>query len=335
MTNDQALILTSLRMKTSSHSEAACKIDPDDAIDFLHAMISKEKVYKCRDYLGRGGAKVVQRDVFFELGLECAPLEIEDITGIVSRGIISREKMCEWTYRVCDYFQMNREIVAISFSFLDRFLDRYTCDRTVLKLASMTTLFMATKLFNAKQISISSLAALSRGEFKMSDLAEMERIILRALDWRLNPPTVQSFIGYLLVFLPLWCDVHLARSIRQRAIFFAELCCYDYRLVNQDRSLIAVSCILNSLEDMNNEYVSRELRQDFLEAIRSKLSLQFEAEEMETSKGRLWYLYTCSAQVKDDKILPNHVSQEIHVKHNSKNNPSGGGKYLPVSVRSN
>jgi hypothetical protein len=299
MTNDQALIL-SLKIKTSSHSGAFRKIDPDDAIDFLHVMISKEQVYKCRDYLGRRGTNVVQRDIFFELGLECAPLEIDDIIDITSR-----EKMCEWTYRVCDFFNMNREIVALSFSFLDRFLDRCTCDRTVFKLASMTTLFMATKVFNAKQISLSSLSELSRGEFEMSHLAEMERIILQALDWRLNPPTIQSFIGYLLALLPL-DDARLARWI----------------------SIIAVSCILNALDGMDDDDVdvSRDLRRDFLETIRSKLSLEFEGEEMETSQGRLLYLYNCSAQVKEDKILPLRVSKERLVKQISQNNLS------PVSV---
>jgi hypothetical protein len=321
MTNDQALIL-SLKIKTSSHSGAFRKIDPDDAIDFLHVMISKEQVYKCRDYLGRRGTNVVQRDIFFELGLECAPLEIDDIIDITSR-----EKMCEWTYRVCDFFNMNREMVALSFSFLDRFLDRCTCDRAVFKLASMTTLFMATKVFNAKQISLSSLSELSRGEFEMSHLAEMERIILQALDWRLNPPTIQSFIGYLLALLPL-DDARLARWISMRAIFLAELCCFDYCLVTQDRSLIAVSCILNALDGMDDDDVdvSRDLRRDFLETIRSKLSLEFEGEEMETSQGRLLYLYNCSAQVKEDKILPLRVSKERLVKQISQNNLS------PVSV---
>jgi hypothetical protein len=234
------------------------------------------------------------------LGIECAPLEIEDIIGITSR-----EKMCDWTYRVCDFFRMNREIVALSFSFLDRFLDRCTCtfNPTVFKLASMTTLFMAAKVFHPKQISISCLAELSRGEFNMSDLAAMERIILQALDWRLNPPTVQSFIGYLMVLLPL-CAVSLARSIQQRAIFFAELCCYDYRFATQDRSLIAVSCILIALEDTDNDVVSRDLRQDFLETIRLKLSLQFEGTEMATSQSRLLHLYTCSSQAKEVKIIP-------------------------------
>jgi hypothetical protein len=327
MRNDPALILSlRMRMKTSSHSGAAYMIDPEDAIDILHVMISKEKVYKCRDYLGRRGTKV-QRDIFFESGIECAPLEIEDAIDATCR-----EKMCEWTFRVCDFFHIDREIVALSFSFLDRFLARCTCDRTVFKLASITTLLMATKIFNAKQISTKCLVELSRGEFDMSHLAEMERIILKALDWRVNPPTVQSFIGYLLTFLPLH-DVRLARSIRQRAIFFAELCCYDYRFVTQDRTLIAVSCILNALDDMDDDDVdvSLDVRQDFLETIRSKLSLEFEGEEMETSQGRLLYLFTCSAQGKEDKILPLHASQERLVKQSSQNNLLGA-KYSPVSV---
>ena len=148
----------------------------------------------------------------------------------------------------------------------------------------------------------------------------------------MNPPTVQSFIGYLLAFLPLH-DVRLARLIRQRAVFFSELCCYDYRFVTQDRSLIAVSCILNALKDVDDDDVdvSRDVRQDFLDTIRSKLSLEFEGEEMETSQGRLLYLYTCCAKGMEDKILTLHASKERLAKERSQNILLGS-KYSPVSV---
>jgi predicted DNA-binding protein (MmcQ/YjbR family) len=92
-----------------------------------------------------------------------------------------------------------------------------------------------------------------------------------------------------------------------------------------------VSCILNALEGMDDEHVSQDLRQDFLDTFQSKLSLQFEDDEIETSQGRLWYLYTCSAEVKDDKVLPLHVSKERLMKQRSQSGLYGAA-YSPVSV---
>jgi hypothetical protein len=45
-----------------------------------------------------------------------------------------REKMCEWSYRICDHFNTSREIVAIAFNYLDRFNDVTRCDRTAFKI---------------------------------------------------------------------------------------------------------------------------------------------------------------------------------------------------------
>jgi len=51
--------------------------------------------------------------------------------GVCSPSLVSEDevdaiyrlKMSEWSYRIIDYFGANREIVAISFDYLDRFID--------------------------------------------------------------------------------------------------------------------------------------------------------------------------------------------------------------------
>jgi hypothetical protein len=48
-------------------------------------------------------------------------LVLEDEEGAIDA--IYRLRMSEWSYRVIDYFGVSREIVAISFDYLDRFID--------------------------------------------------------------------------------------------------------------------------------------------------------------------------------------------------------------------
>ena len=86
-----------------------------DHVDRVRAMLSlSESVYSCSDYIGRRAAK--------EIGPCHDPMHMPEFP--VDHGkvdTVCREKMCEWSYRVCDHFQCDREIVAVSFSYLDRF----------------------------------------------------------------------------------------------------------------------------------------------------------------------------------------------------------------------
>jgi len=299
--------LLSLRMNLCKHLRLPhLDEDSDSLLDTLAVMTSQDAAYRCRDYLARRyGCKVSGN-------LSPCSVAIEQCDEIPD--VLCREKMCEWSYRVCDHFRTNREIVAFAFSFLDRFVDRCNCDRTAFKLASMTSLYMATKVFNAKQISIVSLAELSRGEFEVSHIAEMEKIILETLDWRMNPPTVQSFVERLCMLIPLG-DIAVLKSIYQRAIFFAELCIYDYEFVTEERYLIAVACILNAMEGMDDEYLYQTLPLEFIVKLRTSLCVDIECVALEHCQARLWFLYGCSAQLQHDDIMPSHIRKVCQGQH--------------------
>ena len=238
--------LLSLRMK-GYPVRGFSDMNYEDALERLSVLVEQERKYKCRDYLSR--CKNSQHGT--SQGSNESPTESEDTIDT-----FCREKMCEWSYRVCDHFFINREIVSFSFSILDRFVDRCQCDRAAFKLASMTSLYIATKIFDARQLPISSLAVLSGGEFEMVHIAAMERIILKTLEWRLNPPTVQAFITCLHVLLQIE-DSELATAVYQRACFFAELCVFDYSLVTQDRCLVAVAALLNAFDAMDDNFLTR------------------------------------------------------------------------------
>jgi hypothetical protein len=126
--------------------------------------------------------------------LPCDDENYDTETGIDPVDSSCRELLTEWEYKIIDHFGLSREIVAISFYYLDRFIAKCKCDRKAYKLAAMTSLFIATKIYNSRQLTIATLATLSRGEFEISHIAQMELIILKTLEWKVNPPTVQSFI---------------------------------------------------------------------------------------------------------------------------------------------
>jgi Cyclin, N-terminal domain/Cyclin, C-terminal domain len=362
--------LLGLRMKTSApllrHHLALVQMDHEVMLDMLATMSSCEQTYKCGDYLStreRPTTPLVGSCTYTVCSscpesdvVSCADTAATAVSSSSSLSSSSsssqqeqaaavvdatcREKMCEWSYRVCDHFHTPREIVAFSMSFLDRFVDRCACDRTAFKLASMTTLYLATKVCNGKQISIGTLAELSRGEFDIVHIAEMERIILETLDWRLSPPTIQAFIGLLIHLIPP--NDKFTREIGQRAIFFAELCAYDYSLILHDKSLLAVAAILNAIEGMDDASTAEDIRVSFLESVVHldiPLFHAIDLEQLESTQTRLLYLYSCSAQLQAGGIpcLSSSSYQRIasrHHYHHHEDTSKGDShhSHSPVSV---
>lgn len=297
--------LIGLRMKStrSAPPMERCQFD-DELADRLKVMLSQElsDAYQCNDYLLR--RKMEKVEEISSCGTEdgSIPPLIHEI------DTLCREKMCEWAYRVVDHFHAPREIIAIAFSCLDRFVDRCCCDRAAFKLAAMTCIYMATKLFNAREISMSSLAELSRGEFDMAHIAEMEGIILTALKWRMHPPTIQCFINHLCTLLPL-IKGPITRTIYRRASFFGELSLFDYSFVTLPRSTVAVAALINAMEGMEGT-VNEDEQLAFYETVTRAINSNHTKDTIDSIRNRLWYIYSQSAQYHDDEVIP--TQQKIH-----------------------
>jgi lipoyl(octanoyl) transferase len=311
----------------SSRSSPPSKQEQEDVVDRIGIMLNQEtSTYACQDYLLRRKLEMTDDDTV------CS----DDCPELVNEvDTLCREKMCEWSYRVIDHFHASREIVAISFAYLDRFVNLCSCDRNAFKLAAMTCLYMATKLFNWREISMRSLAELSRGEFDMAHIAEMEGIILKTLSWRLHPPTTQCFINALYGLLPS-ASTPVTRAICQRATFFAELSLFDYCFVTQPRSAIALATLLNAMEGMDETVVSKRDQRKFVKTLRETVKLEHSEEKVESIRNRLWYIYSQSVQYQADSenFAPTHVSECPVDNHTIKRASSDGElSQSPVSVR--
>ena len=209
-----------------------------------------------------------------------------------------REQICEWSYRVVDYFRIDREVVSVSLSYLDRFLGTCSCDRSMFKLAATTTLYMAVKVFHPQKLEdLGVLSDLSRGEFDMTDVSEMEQHILRALSWRLHPPTAVAMGSLLLDYI--LADRLLAVSdddineIRDTASFFGELAVCDYFFITFRPSTVALASVLNSLEGVlpfENE-ATLHLMEDI-----GAINFPINRQELSVARNRLWELYERSEE---------------------------------------
>jgi len=100
--------------------------------DNLHALLKQERSgqYECVDYLS---IDIFPRSIY---DLLKRPKYSMHQQGDARIDEYCREQIVEWSFRVVDYFRIDREVVALSLSFLDRFLATCRCDRSTFKLNS-------------------------------------------------------------------------------------------------------------------------------------------------------------------------------------------------------
>ena len=242
--------------------------------------------------------------------------------------------------------------MAIAISYLDRYMTKLVhssssscgCDRPTFKLAAVTSFYLATKIMSCMQIRIESLVDLGRGSFSGDDILQMEQQILQKLEWRMNPPTIQCFIRQMWTLLPM--SIRKMDSIYYRSIYFAELALYEFDFVTYDRCIVAVACILNAIVSQQFDIKLLELTNemdvlyDFVAL--SKNMLERRKGILRSIQCRLWYLYSCSAQVTEDiEQLEVTVVLPKYAPHRSSNSRNGcedttvslTSRHSPVSVQ--
>jgi len=261
--------------------------------DNLRALLMQEKSgqYRCVDYLSM---TTWPQSVYDFLKKErCGKFQQAD----ARIDEYCREQIVEWSFRVVDYFRIDREVVALSLSFLDRFLGTCQCDRSTFKLAATTTLHLAVKLLHPCKLGdLGILSDLSRGEFDMHDVAEMESHILESLKWNLHPPSPNAFSTVFLDCIVLDRGINMTGAdiddLHDISSFFTELALCDYYFIRMAPSEIALASIVNALEGMfghQNKYTAQVL------SAARRLNI-YHNQDLSAASHRLWELYERSEE---------------------------------------
>jgi hypothetical protein len=157
-----------------------------------------------------------------------------------------RSQMFDWACTVTDNFQIEREVIAIAFSILDRYVEiecRSECpvDREDFQLFAMVSMYMAIKTsLSYSNISVEVLIDMSRGFYTHEDIVLTERDILGALDWYVNPPTV---IGFCRLYMQLF-PTTLSNDAEVTCQEISELALCDSYFVSKSDSSVALATIM-------------------------------------------------------------------------------------------
>lgn len=256
----------------------------DILVDTLKAVRSQEEeTYRKTD----GWKNSLEQNPLSEITMNTTPID-EDC----------RIQIAAWYCRFLQTCQLETETVEIALSLLDRYtaMDKQArTDRRYYQLVSLASLYTAIKVHAQSVVSAELVSRLSAGTFSADQVKEMERTMLGALDWHVNPPTSISI-------LRLLTELIIAKKIvvddeQTRTTLFdiskvqLELAWQDPSLSKTRASTLAVASLLNTLESLGLPY----------DAIQTVFISQTSLLELDSSKtvqvrDRLYHLFSSSTQ---------------------------------------
>lgn len=203
-----------------------------------------------------------------------------------------RRKLCEWVYEVVDHFKFDREVVSVALNYLDRAVSMSTSPigKKDFQLYTVTSLYMAIKIHGESEsygnsrlkLKIASFVELSRGCFSAKLIEDTEKLILKKLNWHVNPPTMLKYIHSLIQLCPAWTvfeymipHAKVIKSIYELARYLTELsvCFPDFAFKFKD-STIAYCAILCAIEGRNESLpMPYEVRVTFVNNISHAMNL--------------------------------------------------------------
>jgi hypothetical protein len=215
-----------------------------------------------------------------------------------------RIQITDWCYSVVDYYEFDREAVAIAMNYFDRyvsslFIDSGADERPISKknfqLLAIACLDLSLKLHGysdtervRRTLDTSILAQLSSGVFSVPDIQAMEHKLQEPLCHHLNPPTTLSFIRVLLLLMPPWPaaaisalgatshDEEVVAAIFEMAKYLAEgTVCESAFTFQYKPSEVAFAALLDAIDALPQDVLAlpNAVRAGFLEQVSDATSL--------------------------------------------------------------
>ena len=163
----------------------------------------------------------------------------------------------------CEFSSCPRTMVEIAMNYFDRFMNTSAGRKwlvyvdgnvrgTFVNLIFMTALYLALKVHGqGTHLSIETIVRISGSNITAEQVACMEEVFCKSLEWRLNPPTSNAYIRRLLDLVPSsLLPESLKEEVRELSRLQMELAVKDYSLVSVPTSTVAYCSLKISLESL-------------------------------------------------------------------------------------
>lgn len=291
-----------------------------DVIDHVNVLRKQEETtYRCFDYLSQ---EFQEHQAMQEESLQNCLGRIRPNATLMNETW--RDKICEWTYNIVDYFKYDRELVFVCMNFLDRYAMKRRVDTKTYQLAAITALFLVVKTYqprsSSRMLDVSALAKLSQSNFDEGIIVAMELELLHMLEWNLFPPTAHTFATQLnKILLQMTrcveeCFPQPSSSATQEVIeltrFLTELSVCDYFFVTQLPSTVGIASLLNAIDLVGQDEFCKPLIQSFIRRVYEDTGLNAYSSEVQECRQRLQATFVESgfSKVKEESTTHNNNS---------------------------
>lgn len=221
-------------------------LSQDGTLDTIEALCRQEdNGYQVYDYLDVAARKASSQ----------CPLQQEP--AMVDHSC--RSSMVQWCNNLVDFCKYSRETSASAISCLDRYLATEEGFKSLFnpeefQLAAMCALYTTAKIHEKQALEPSSIAKLSRGAHSSMDVEAMEAKMLKALQWRVNPPTATRFASLFLDLIPSHILDDVSRqNLSQLVQYQLNLSLLNYSLSLNKASHIGLAALLNAIDSQEQD----------------------------------------------------------------------------------
>lgn len=151
-----------------------------------------------------------------------------------------RKRIVEWMMEAASEFEMNIDTVACAVNLMDRYLSEFQADKMLLQLLAMVSLAVASKMHEPHPITMEEMDLLSRGKFNRCDIRDVEKQLLKVVNWQVNPPTAHGMARQLTCFI----DQEEHQELMAEVLVILDKTMKDHSFVKYLPSTVAYSAIM-------------------------------------------------------------------------------------------
>jgi len=172
-----------------------------------------------------------------------------------------RIRVCEWMYKVVDYYALERQTIVVGMSYLDRYTAQTSSfSKNGYQLAALASMYLAIKLYEPRKGKGMDFTQLCKGSFTQDDMIDMEKKLLFSLSWLVHPPTPQAFARSFLQLLPSSLTLFGKQKIFEVSNYLIELTVF---LSGYKASTIACASFLIAIRNIPSHLLSLEEAEKF------------------------------------------------------------------------
>ena len=147
-----------------------------------------------------------------------------------------RAILVDWLIDVHFRFNMKKKTLFNCIYIIDAFLSKNLIDRKYLQLLGMAALLISCKETEIMYPSLNSFLALSDFSYSLQELTNMERFVMKILDFDILAPTAEEFYAINAEYFKF------GEKQRFFGEYFLDASLIDYNLLKYNQSTIAVAC---------------------------------------------------------------------------------------------